>query len=184
MPFANGAKAQDESAAMFRRAGLVRMPDDAGIEQGRSLERILVEKISADQAALRLIQLGMRFERVFHLCGARFENVEQVPVAAFEVFKHLAQLLRGSFSIEPKHPVDDMIGSDLVSRVEVSRLSRRFERPDDDPGRIRAQIEALAIQEFGLGQGCSLGAIEMDSCRCNWMIILTQASSGLPQPQP
>ena len=182
MPFANGAKAQDESAAMFRRAGLVGMPDDAWIEQGRGFERIFVEKISPDQAALRLIQLGMWFERVLHLCGARFKNVEQVPVAAFEVFEHLAQLLRGSFGIEPKHPVNDMIGADFVSRVEVARLSRRFEGPDDDPGRIRAQIEALAIQEFGLGQRCSLGAIELDSCRCRWMIILTQASSGLPQP--
>ena len=182
MPFANGAKAQDESAAMFRRAGLVGMPDDAWIEQGRRLERILVEKIGPDQAALRLVQLGMRFERVLHLRGARFENVEQVPVAAFEVFEHLAQLLRGRFGIEPKHPVDDMIGADLVRRVEVSRLSRRFEGPDDDPGRIRAQIEALAIQEFGLGQRCSLGAIELDSCRRRWMIILTQVSFGLPQP--
>ena len=181
MPFANGAKAQDESATMFRRAGLIGMPDDAGIEQGRCLERILVEKIGADQPALRLVQLGMGLERVLHLGGARFENVEQVPVAAFEVFEHLAQLLRGSFGIEPKHPVDDMIGADLVRRVEIARLSRRFEGPDDDPGRIRAQIEALAVQEFGLGQRCSLGAIEMDSRRCRWMIILTRAWFGLPQ---
>ena len=94
----------------------------------------------------------MWFERVLHLGGARFEDVEQIPVAACEVFKHLAQLLRGRFGIEPKHPLDDMIGADLISRVEVARLSRRFEGPDDDPGRIWAQIEALAIQEFGLGQ--------------------------------
>ena len=180
MPFANGAKTQDKPATVFRRAGLVGMPDDARIEQGRGFERILVEKIGADQSTLRLIQLGMRFERVLHLGGARFENVEQVPVAAFEVFKHLAQLLRGGFGIEPKHPVDDMIGADLVRRVEVARLSRRFEGPDDDPGRIRAQIEALAIQEFGLGQRCSLGAIAVDSCRRRSMIILTRVSSGLP----
>jgi hypothetical protein len=94
----------------------------------------------------------MWFERVLHLRGARLENVEQVPVSAPEVLKYLAQLLRGSFGIKPKHPANDMIGTDLVSRVEVARLSRRFEGPDDDPGRIWAQIEALAIQEFGLGQ--------------------------------
>ena len=76
MPFADGAKAQDESAAMVRRAGLVGMPDDAGIEQGRGLERILVEKVRPDQAALRLAQLGVGFEGVLHLRGAGLENVE------------------------------------------------------------------------------------------------------------
>ena len=90
MPFANGAKAQDESAAMLRCARLVGMQEDAWIEQGRGFKRILVEKISPDQAALRLIQLSMRFERVLHLIGARFKNVEQVSVAAREVFEHLA----------------------------------------------------------------------------------------------
>lgn len=108
----------------------------------------------------------MRFERVLHLGGARFKNVEQVPVAACEVFEHLAQLLRGSFGIESKHPVNDMIGADLVSWVEVTGLSRWFEGPDDDPGRIRAQIEALTIHELGLGQRCSLGAIALELCRC------------------
>ncbi len=166
MPFANGAKAQDESAAMFRCARLIGVPDDAWVEQGGGFERIFVEKIGPDQTTLRLIQWSMRFERVLHFCGARFKNVEQISVAAFEVFEHLAQLLRGSFSVEPKHPVNDMIGADLVSRVEVARLSRWFEGPDDDPGRIRAQIEALAIQELGLGQRCSLEAIALGSCRC------------------
>ena len=166
MVFANGAKAQDESAAMFRCAGLVGMPNDAWIEQGRGLERIFVEEISPDQTTLHLGQLSMRFECVLHVGGARFKNVEQISVAAFEVVEHLAQLLRGSFSVEPKHPVNDMIGADLVSRVEVARLSRWFEGPDDYPGRIRAQIEALAIQELGLGQRCSLEAIVLGSCRC------------------
>ncbi len=70
MPFANGAKAQNESAAMFRCARLIGMPDDAWVEQGRSFERIFAEKISPDEAALRLIQLSMWLERVLHLCGA------------------------------------------------------------------------------------------------------------------
>src|ERR1044071_2328247 len=107
----------------------------------------------------------MGLERLFHFPGPRFENVEQIPVTAFEVFQHLSQEMRGRFSIEPKHPLNDMIGSDLVSRVKVSRFSRWFEGPDDDPGRVWAQIEALAIHESGLGQRCSLGAAEMDSRR-------------------
>lgn len=61
-------------------------------------------------------------------------------MAPFEVFEHLAQLSRGSFGVKPKNPVDDMIGPDLISRVEVARLSRRLEGPDDYPGGIRAQI--------------------------------------------
>ncbi len=126
----------------------------------------------------------MRLKRVLHLCGARFKNIEQVPVATCEVFEHLAQLLRGSFGIESKYPVNDMIGADFVGRVEVARLSRWFEGPDDDPGRIRAQIEALAIHEFGLGQRCSLGAIELELGRCRWMIILTWVSPGVLQPWP
>ena len=120
MPFADGAKAQDKSTAVFRRAGLVGMPDDARIEQGRRLERVFVEKIRADQAALRLIQFGMWLERIFHLRGARLEDIEQVPVTTFEVFEHIAQLLRGSFGIKPKNPADDMIGPDLIGRIEVA----------------------------------------------------------------
>jgi hypothetical protein len=32
----------------------------------------------------------MWFERVLHLCGARFKKFEQIPVAACEVFEHFA----------------------------------------------------------------------------------------------
>ena|SRR5713226_229263 len=140
MPFADGAKAQDESTAIFRRASLVGVPDDARIEQGRCLERILMKKICTYQAALRFIQFGMCHQRLFHIRSARLEDIEQIPVTTFKIFEHVAQLLRSSFGIEAKNPVDDMIGPDLISWVEVSGFSRRFEGPDDDPGRIRAQI--------------------------------------------
>ena len=181
MSFADGAEAQNESAAEFWRACLIGMPNDAWIEQGRGFERILVEKISSNQAALGLAQLGMGLERIFHLSGACFENVEQIPVTALEIFEHLAQLLCCNIGIEPQNSVDDMIGADLVRGIEVARLSCRLEGPDDDPRRVRPQIEALPIQEPGLGQGCSLEATEMDSRRYCWMKILKEASSGLPQ---
>ena len=87
----------------------------------------------------------MRFKRIFHFSGARFKNIQQISVTAFKVFEHLAQQVRTCFIIELKHPVDDMIGADLVRRVEIARFSRRLEGPDDDPCRIRAQIETLAI---------------------------------------
>ena len=142
MPFADGAKAQDEPAAVFRCTRLVGMPDDAWIEQGRSFERIFVEKIGPDQSTLRLAQWRMGLERLLHFRCARLENFEQVSVPAPEVLKHLAQLLHGRFGIKPKHPANDMIGTDLVGRIEVSGLSRRLEGPYDDPRRIRAKVQA------------------------------------------
>ena len=87
----------------------------------------------------------MRLKRILHIRAARFKNLQQIPVTAFEVFQYLAQQVRTCFIIELKHPVDDMIGADLVRRVEIARFSRRLEGPDDDPCRIRAQIETLAI---------------------------------------
>jgi hypothetical protein len=38
MPLADGAQAQNKSTAIFRRASLVGVSDDARIEQGRCLE--------------------------------------------------------------------------------------------------------------------------------------------------
>ena len=114
------------------------MPDDAWIEQSRRFKRILMKKIGADQAALRLIQFGMRLERLFHLRGARLEEIEQISVATFKIFEHIAELSRGRFGIKPKNPFDNMVGPDLVGWIEVAGFSRRFEGSDDDPGRIRA----------------------------------------------
>jgi hypothetical protein len=87
----------------------------------------------------------MWLQRLFHLLGARLEDIEQIPVTAFEIFEHVRQLLRCGFGIEAKNSVDDMIGPDLIGCVEVTGLRRRFERPDDDPGRIRPQIQGLTI---------------------------------------
>ena len=42
MPFAHGAKAQNESAAMLGGAALVWVAHDTWVEEGRSLERVLV----------------------------------------------------------------------------------------------------------------------------------------------
>jgi hypothetical protein len=60
-------------------------------------------------------------------------------VTTFEIFENVCQLLRGRFGLEPKNPVDDVVGSDFIGWVEVSGFSRRFEGPNDDPGRVRAK---------------------------------------------
>ena len=93
-----------------------------------------MEEISSDQTALRLVQRGVWLECVLHLGCARLENIEQIAMTAFEVLQHVAQLLRCGIRIEPQHSIDDMVRPGLVGRIEVSRLSRRFERPDDDSG--------------------------------------------------
>ena len=139
------------------------MPHDARVEQGRRFERVLVKEVRSDQAALRLVQYGMRLQRLFHLCGARLEDLQQIPVTAFEVFEHLGQLPRGSTGLKPKNPADDMVGPGFVRRVEISGFSRGFEGSDDDPGWIGAQMQDLAVQESGLRQGGSLGSFAVRS---------------------
>lgn len=99
-----------------------------------------MQKICADQPALRLIQFGMRYERIFHLCRTRLKDLKKISMSAIEILEHVTQLLRRSFGIEPKHPVDNVVGPGFISRIEVSGLSRRLEGPDDDPRRVRTQI--------------------------------------------
>ena len=82
----------------------------------------------------------MRFERVFHIRGARLENIDQIPMAAFEIVEHVVQLLCGGFGIEPNYPANDMIGPNLIGGIEISWFSCGFEGSDDYPCRIRAQI--------------------------------------------
>ena len=181
MPFSDGAKTQDESTAIFRSARLVGVADYARIEQGRRLERVFMKKVSSDQAALRLVQYGMRLQRLFHLCGAGLEDLQQIPVTTFEAFEHLGQLSRGSPALEPKNPAHDVIGPRLIGRVEVSGFSRRFEGPDDDPGRIWAQMQDLAIQESGLRQKGPLGVFEVRPGEWRCVPISTEVLLGLSQ---
>jgi len=82
----------------------------------------------------------MRFQRVFHICGARLEDIDQISVTAFEIVEHIAQLLCGGFGIEPQYPADNVIGPNLIGGIEISRFRCRFEGPDDDPCRVRTQI--------------------------------------------
>jgi hypothetical protein len=174
MPFADGTKAQDESAAIDRRAGLIGVPHDARIEQGRRLERVLVKKIRPDEATLRLIQVRMRVERLLHVGGASLEDLEQVSVTACEIFQHVAQLPCGRIGIEPNDPLDDMVGPRPVGRIEIPGLSRRPERSDDDPARVRTEINALAVQEPEVRQECPLGSFAMRSShlrRCGWFLL-------------
>jgi hypothetical protein len=98
---------------------------DARIEQGRRLERVFVQKISPDQAALRLGEYGVRLECLLHLGGACLEDIEQVPVAAVEVFKHIGQLPGRGFGLQPENPMK------ILLRVEKGRYGSPVICPPD-----------------------------------------------------
>ncbi len=161
MSFADGTQTENEAQATFRRARLVRVPHDRGVEQGRGFVRIFAEKIGADQLALRFGESAVRRQHLFHDVGARLERLQQVAMPALEILQDIGELAGNGFGIEREHPVDDMIGAGLVGRVEIARFGRRLERAHDDARRIGPKVKRLPVQESGLQQG-ALGALEID----------------------
>ncbi len=149
MPFANRTQAQNETSAARRRPGLIRMGNDAGIEQRRRFERILIEEIGTDQPPLFLRESRMRGERVFHFIGARLETGEQITVASLEILQHFGELVGGRLRIERQDSIDNVIRACLVRGVQVPRFGRRFEWAHHHPRRIRAQIQSLPVQKRG-----------------------------------
>lgn len=111
-----------------------------------------MEKVGADQAALRLVQWPVWIECHLHLGGPRLEDRKQVSVPAIEVLEHLGQLSGPGIGIEPQDPIDDMVGSDPIGRVEIPRLGGRLEGSNDDPCRIGAQVERLTVYKCGMSQ--------------------------------
>ena len=95
MTFADGAHAQNEATPARRRRRLIGMVDDAGIEQRRRFEGILVEEIRTDELTLLPGERRVRRKRIFHLIGARFERLDQVAVTRLKVLEDLRQLLLG-----------------------------------------------------------------------------------------
>src|SRR5450755_3571921 len=163
MPFADGTQTENEAHAALRRAGLIRVPYDRGVEQGRGFVRIFVEKIGADQLPLHLGEGAVRRQYLFHDVGARLERLQEVAMPALEILQDIGELAGNGLGVEREHPVDDMIGASLVGRVEIARLRRRLERAHDDARRIGPKVKRLPVQESGLQQG-ALGSLEVD-CR-------------------
>jgi len=150
MPLPDRAKAEDETTSAFRRAGLIRMRDDARIEQGRGLEGIFVQEVGADQLTLGLGENRMRREGDFHLVGALLEGRQQVAMAALEIIKDVGELVSCGLGIQRQDPLDDMVRAGLVGGIEVARLGRRPERPHDHARGIGPQMENLPVQECDL----------------------------------
>jgi hypothetical protein len=103
---------------------------------------------------------GVAFCSIAHAAPAR---LPQIPVPPLEGIEHVAQLLFGSLGIETKHSANNIIGPNLIGGVEISRFCCRFERSNENPCWIRAQIQALAINESELGQRGFLHLLEAAS---------------------
>ena len=145
MPFPDRAKTQDEAPPAFRRTRLIRMGDNARIEQCRRFEGIFVQKIGSDQLTLYLGERSMSSKGAFHFVGARLEDLQQVAVATFEILEDIGQLAGRRLGVKRQDPLNDMVRTRLVRGVEVARLGCWLERAYDHPRRIRAQKESLAV---------------------------------------
>ena len=95
MTFADRAEAEDEPAPALRRAGLVRMGNDAGIEERGRFKRVFVKKIGPDQLALYHAETSMARKGFLHLVGARLEYRQQVAMPSLEILQNLCQLIGG-----------------------------------------------------------------------------------------
>src|SRR6185295_16069891 len=107
----------------------------------------------------------MRLQCLFHLDSTRLEDMEKVPVATFEVFKHLRQLLFSGIRLKAQNSTDNPIGAGLVGGVEVLGFDRRFEGSHNDPGGIWPQIQSLSIQEHSLRLAASVHLLREQAFR-------------------
>ena len=141
LPFPHCVKNQDEATPAFRGAGLIRVGDDARIEQCRRLEGIFMQKVCSDQLTLGLGENRVGRKGDFHFVGARFEGRQKVAVATLKIFQHIGQLVGCDLGIERHDPLDDMVRAGIVGGIEVARFGRRLERAHDHPRRIGTQVE-------------------------------------------
>jgi hypothetical protein len=150
MPLAYGTETENEAHAASRRTRLIGVRHNAGVKQGRGFERILIQKIGADQLTLGSGKDSMRCESFLHFIRAGLERLQQVTMSTFEIVQDVRELSGNGFWIERENPVDDMICAHFVGRVQVARFSRRLERPHYHPRGIGTQVKCLPVQEGGL----------------------------------
>src|SRR5580698_417430 len=147
MSFSHCTQAQYETSPALWHTGLIRMSNDARIEKRRSLERVLMQEIGADQPALVLGECRVDRKGFFHFIGARLKYLEQIAVPALEVLEHLGQLAGSGFGIERHDSIDDVVRPCPVGGIEVPRFGCRLEWAHDHSRRIGAQIETLPVQK-------------------------------------
>src|SRR4029077_17394638 len=70
-------------------------------------------------------------------------------VPALEIVQDVGKLAGNRFGVEREDPVNDMIGTRLVGRVEIARFGCRFEGTHNHPRRVGTQVERLTVEEGG-----------------------------------
>ncbi|WP_354218790.1 hypothetical protein [Bradyrhizobium sp. JR7.2] len=71
-------------------------------------------------------------------------------MSPLEIVEHIRKLNCNGLRTERKNPVDDMICTHLVGRVQIAGFGCRLEGPHDDSRWIGAQIKPLPVQERSL----------------------------------
>ena len=70
-----------------------------------------------------------------------------------EILKDLGEFTIHVRWAKGEHTLQNVVGTGAVDGIEFARLSRRSERPDNDASGVRPEVQRLAIQECGMGQG-------------------------------
>lgn len=97
-----------------------------------------MHQICTDELALHLGEGNVRCKRVFHFQSALFERCQQIAMSALEVFENFGKLLLRDLALEAEHTINDVIGSRLVCRFEISWFRGGFEGPHHDACGIRS----------------------------------------------
>ena len=79
-----------------------------------------MHEVRTDELALHFGERDMRCERLFHFISALFERRQQIAVSALEIFENFGELLLCDLEVEAKHAINDVIGTRLVRRFEIS----------------------------------------------------------------
>src|SRR3569833_1283727 len=131
------------------------MSHDTRIEQRSRLEGVFVQEVCADEPALLLCEARMSGKGPFHLVRARLEGLEQIAMPPDKILQHLREEAGNARGVQCHDAIHDVVRARLVRRVVIPRLGRRLEWPNDDPRRIRAQMECLSVEKSVLSQGSS-----------------------------
>jgi hypothetical protein len=116
MPLADRAQTQDEAARARPAFRLVGMQHDARVEKCRSLERIFVQEKRADEPPLRFGKDSVIGERIFHLIGARFEQIDEIAMALVEIRQYVEKLAFRLVIGQRYDAIDNMVCARLVGR--------------------------------------------------------------------
>ena len=92
MSFAHGAKAENEPPVAGWRTGLIRVGNDARIEECGRFEGVFVQELGPDELALHWTKGFVRPEGILHVVCAQFERLQEIAMAPLEVLEHIGKL--------------------------------------------------------------------------------------------